>query len=164
MKSRLRLSGSSRTTPVVSLPLAAAPARGKWPREESNLRTWIRSPPLSPVSYGAESRETEGGGGDSNPRPPGPKPGALPTELPPPREQRGHGTGVTKGLTVRAGGTSRFPQTPNGACWGNLPVRPDTLHRSASRMSRFTARLRGDGLGVNRPRAAHALAELFDHL
>jgi protease I len=27
----------------------------------------------------------EGGGGDSNPRPPGPQPGALPTELPPPR-------------------------------------------------------------------------------
>ena len=28
---------------------------------------------------------TRGGGGDSNPRPPGPQPGALPTELPPPR-------------------------------------------------------------------------------
>ena len=27
----------------------------------------------------------EGGGWDSNPRPPGPQPGALPTELPPPR-------------------------------------------------------------------------------
>ena len=30
-----------------------------------------------------------GGGGDSNPRPPGPQPGALPTELPPPRDQEG---------------------------------------------------------------------------
>src|SRR5438105_11956779 len=28
---------------------------------------------------------TKGGGRDSNPRPPGPQPGALPTELPPPR-------------------------------------------------------------------------------
>jgi hypothetical protein len=25
----------------------------KWPREESNLRAWIRSPPLYPLSYGA---------------------------------------------------------------------------------------------------------------
>ena len=30
----------------------------------------------------------EGGGRDSNPRPPGPQPGALPTELPPPRPHR----------------------------------------------------------------------------
>src|SRR5438128_4318205 len=28
-----------------------------------------------------------GGGWDSNPRPPGPQPGALPTELPPPRSR-----------------------------------------------------------------------------
>ena len=26
---------------------------GTWPREESNLRAWIRSPPLYPLSYGA---------------------------------------------------------------------------------------------------------------
>src|SRR5262249_25105208 len=31
----------------------------------------------------------EGGGRDLNPRPPGPQPGALPTELPPPRPQHG---------------------------------------------------------------------------
>jgi hypothetical protein len=31
------------------------------------------------------ARFEEGGGRDSNPRPPGPQPGALPTELPPPR-------------------------------------------------------------------------------
>jgi hypothetical protein len=37
------------------------------------------SPPLAGAAqYG------EGGGRDSNPRPPGPQPGALPTELPPP--------------------------------------------------------------------------------
>src|SRR3954451_4310138 len=30
-------------------------------------------------------RENRGGGRDSNPRPPGPQPGALPTELRPPR-------------------------------------------------------------------------------
>src|SRR5437588_11576492 len=32
-----------------------------------------------------ERARREGGGGDSNPRPPAPQPGALPTELPPPR-------------------------------------------------------------------------------
>src|SRR4051812_42037602 len=32
---------------------------------------------------------SEGGGRDSNPRPPGPQPGALPTELPPPRVPKG---------------------------------------------------------------------------
>lgn len=30
------------------------PGRSKWPREESNLRTQIRSLPLYPLSYGAE--------------------------------------------------------------------------------------------------------------
>ena len=33
----------------------------------------------------AYARSVRGGGRDSNPRPPGPQPGALPTELPPPR-------------------------------------------------------------------------------
>src|SRR5437660_5127547 len=56
----------------------------RWPREESNLRTRIRSPSLYPLSYGARLTR-KGGGWDSNPRPPGPQPGALPTELPPPR-------------------------------------------------------------------------------
>ena len=41
--------------------------QAEWPREESNLRTWIRSPPLYPLSYGAwtargrASRTTSGG-------------------------------------------------------------------------------------------------------
>src|SRR5438552_18689832 len=61
----------------------AADFRRQWPREESNLRTRIRSPSLYPLSYGARLTR-EGGGWDSNPRPPGPQPGALPTELPPP--------------------------------------------------------------------------------
>jgi hypothetical protein len=30
----------------------------KWPREESNLRTRIRSPPLYPLSYGAKGWRT----------------------------------------------------------------------------------------------------------
>ena len=58
-------------------------AEVEWPREESNLRTRIRSPSLYPLSYGAPL--ARGGGRDLNPRPPGPQPGALPTELPPPR-------------------------------------------------------------------------------
>src|SRR6266508_1340517 len=62
-----------------------AGAFSQWPREESNLRTRIRSPSLYPLSYGARLTK-EGGGWDSNPRPPGPQPGALPTELPPPCE------------------------------------------------------------------------------
>src|SRR4051812_18645830 len=35
----------------------------------------------------AAGQDARGGGGDSNPRPPGPQPGALPTELPPPRSE-----------------------------------------------------------------------------
>ena len=30
----------------------------RWPREESNLRTRIRSPPLYPLSYGAEREDS----------------------------------------------------------------------------------------------------------
>ena len=71
--------------------LARACVHRPWPREESNLRTQIRSLPLCPLSYGARPEPsgrpgaTRGGERDSNPRPPGPQPGALPTELPPPR-------------------------------------------------------------------------------
>src|SRR3954451_13566024 len=43
----------------------------------------------------------EGGGRDSNPRPPGPQPGALPTELPPPRS--GHRI-ARRGRVLRRGG------------------------------------------------------------
>ena len=73
--------GRSAARAVGQSPTAATEAR--WPREESNLRTRIRSPSLYPLSYGA--RSARGGGRDLNPRPPGPQPGALPTELPPPR-------------------------------------------------------------------------------
>jgi hypothetical protein len=45
--------------------------------------------PAAPTGGREPARGTalgeEGGGRDSNPRPPGPQPGALPTELPPPR-------------------------------------------------------------------------------
>jgi hypothetical protein len=36
---------------------AFLPESAGWPREESNLRTRIRSPPLYPLSYGALTRE-----------------------------------------------------------------------------------------------------------
>ena len=42
-------------------------------------------------------RQQRGGERDSNPRPPGPQPGALPTELPPPR--RGQDSGVRRAGT-----------------------------------------------------------------
>ena len=51
-----------------------------------------------------------GGGGDSNPRPPGPQPGALPTELPPPRSADKN----SRGLKILA--SRRFP----GPAWGEL--------------------------------------------
>src|SRR5438876_9230088 len=50
----------------------------------------------------------EGGGRDSNPRPPGPQPGALPTELPPPspdsvaRSRAGSGPGAGLRFAGRA--------------------------------------------------------------
>src|SRR5215218_520501 len=37
--------------------VAAKPGRSNWPREESNLRTRIRSPLLYPLSYGAAAYE-----------------------------------------------------------------------------------------------------------
>jgi hypothetical protein len=70
-----------------------------WPREESNLRARIRSPSLYPLSYGARLTR-EGGGWDSNPRPPGPQPGALPTELPPPWTAQD--SGVSSGVPSRS--------------------------------------------------------------
>src|SRR5919201_1368973 len=50
-----------------------------------------------------------GGGGDSNPRPPGPQPGALPTELPPPRPGQ-------NSRAVRVLSSRRFP----GPAWDEL--------------------------------------------
>ena len=52
----------------------------------------------------------KGGGRDSNPRPPGPQPGALPTELPPPRGRE---------RIAPARGPLRLP--PRGFC---VPSRP----------------------------------------
>jgi len=50
----------------------------------------------------------EGGERDSNPRPPGPQPGALPTELPPPRSRysvaSSTGTGGTLRVRARSSG------------------------------------------------------------
>src|SRR6266508_2395917 len=82
-----------------------AGAFSQWPREESNLRTRIRSPSLYPLSYGARLTK-EGGGWDSNPRPPGPQPGALPTELPPPCSSQDSGEDA---LGRRRLGVHRLP-------------------------------------------------------
>src|SRR5581483_3942878 len=88
-----------------------------WPREESNLRTQIRSLPLSPLSYGASGRRRatgsagpEGDRWDSNPQPPGPQPGALPIELRPPRSgQDIPGAGPRSSTTARAGLGGHYP-------------------------------------------------------
>jgi hypothetical protein len=81
---------------------APGPRVGReWPRVESNHRSQLRRLPLCPLSYGAATARTvEGGGRDSNPRPPGPQPGALPTELPPPRA---HIVSASSSGTVRSG-------------------------------------------------------------
>src|SRR3954470_25033072 len=64
-----------------------------WPREESNLRTRIRSPLLYPLSYGASRQVCHGrasypvlarGGGSSVGRAPGCGPGGRGFESPPP--------------------------------------------------------------------------------
>ena len=74
---------------VAALRRRAAPARQRVPR----LRRLPSSFPSSPSSSWRASRhlvetdrtKEEGRGRDSNPRPPGPQPGALPAELRPPR-------------------------------------------------------------------------------
>ena len=57
----------------------------------------------------------EGGGRDSNPRPPGPQPGALPAELPPPRGDAGY-RGLGSGRGRRAAHAVRL--VAGGGRWG----------------------------------------------
>ena len=58
-RSRAQPSQPRRSAPTVSLDTVCRPGsqvpagQVGWPREESNLRAWIRSPPLYPLSYGA---------------------------------------------------------------------------------------------------------------
>src|SRR5689334_16301046 len=60
-----------------------------------------------------------GGGRDSNPRPPGPQPGALPTELPPPRAHivtaaAGRARALADGSDSSSGRSCRFPHRRAG--------------------------------------------------
>ena len=59
----------------------------RWPFETGSRRvpTWLSAPVFRTP---AGRRQKRGGGRDLNPRPPGPQPGALPTELPPPRRDQ----------------------------------------------------------------------------
>ena len=103
-----------------------------WPREESNLRARIRSPSLYPLSYGARLTR-EGGGWDSNPRPPGPQPGALPTELPPPwtAQDSGVSSGVPSTSKSRRGGVRSRYRLQGSAVTPREPCRePGALRRS----------------------------------
>jgi hypothetical protein len=104
--------------------IPARPGRAEWPREESNLRTQLRRLPLYPLSYGALLRR--GGGGDSNPRPPGPQPGALPTELPPPRPEqssRGRGCLPTSRPRCATAAAARRVRRSRRCCRGSGPSR-----------------------------------------
>jgi hypothetical protein len=77
--------------------------------------------------FGPASR---GGGWDSNPRPPGPQPGALPTELPPPREDHrirgatvGPGAPVAQGTEQRTSNPRVGGSNPPRRKWKALPTR-----------------------------------------
>src|SRR3954467_4145965 len=68
---------ASSTAPIVSDgPANAAGAQASAPSSTDTTTLTPNTP-------------SEGGGRDSNPRPPGPQPGALPTEPPPPRAPKG---------------------------------------------------------------------------
>src|SRR2546425_7317941 len=67
------------------------------------------------------ARCSRGGGWDSNPRPPGPQPGALPTELPPPRGVLRIATphrGRDKAPGARPGRSRDFPAALRRLCLG----------------------------------------------
>ncbi len=61
------------------------PPRPSRPNRPTNAPTPVR-PKREHVTRANVKTSKEGERGDSNPRPPGPQPGALPTELRPPRE------------------------------------------------------------------------------
>src|SRR6266487_6580995 len=91
-----------------ALPLSygAQPSKGECARALSRSRE--AGPHAGPAGRKRlAAKEREGGGGDSNPRPPGPQPGALPTELPPPREAKV--TYVTAKTAVTDAVTSLWP-------------------------------------------------------
>src|SRR5206468_4128531 len=86
-----------------------APGGVEPPRADSKsaaLSAELRGP--EPSLGPSSGRGFEGGGWDSNPRPPGPQPGALPTELPPPSGRNRIATaalkfGYARGRSARAG-------------------------------------------------------------
>ena len=63
-----------------------------WPRSSAAFGLVLATQKLD----GITGRGTRGGGRDLNPRPPGPQPGALPTELPPPRTAQNSRFGATR--------------------------------------------------------------------
>jgi hypothetical protein len=76
-----RRRGRGARKPPARRPPAAAGGSGRQPAAGARGAGRKGRPTPSPPRFG----QTKGGGWDSNPRPPGPQPGALPTELPPPR-------------------------------------------------------------------------------
>ena len=84
----------------------------------------------------------EGGGRDSNPRPPGPQPGALPTELPPPRQRHivARCAAALPGYAGRRDGSGRLSEAAGGR--RRPAARRSRLRRAARRLVR---RARGDG-------------------
>ena len=87
-----------------------------WPRSSAAFGLVLATQKLG----GITGRGTRGGGRDLNPRPPGPQPGALPTELPPPRTAQ----------------NSRFGPCVRGPAAGLPPVR--TLSTNFARVGNGT--------------------------
>src|SRR3954469_22309808 len=87
---------ASSTAPIVSDgPASAAGAQMSAPSSTDTTTLTPKTP-------------SEGGGRDSNPRPPGPQPGALPTELPPPRVPKGSEQCPERLVDVRRSGVPQL--------------------------------------------------------
>ena len=93
----LRHARPSTTLEVYTRVQGDAVARLERMRERARCVSRCQTVAISIGSAYASTRKWpgyRGGGRDSNPRPPGPQPGALPTELPPPRPRQDSSAGL----------------------------------------------------------------------
>ena len=104
-----------------------SPDRPDCHRRQSRVAVARRLTPLARrIIRGArglfrQDRLREGGGRDSNPRPPGPQPGALPTELPPPSRHSVASRGPGYPLAARPRSSADRAAAFEAACGGSIP-------------------------------------------
>src|SRR4029453_7469314 len=79
-------------------------------------------------------RRVRGGERDSNPRPPGPQPGALPTELPPPR--RGQDSGERWGILTARGPVAQWIERQASNLRAEVQFLPGPCPRGRSPLGR----------------------------